>query len=76
MENISEEAQERLMATSEEFRQLAALHSSYDRRIEELSSRKFPSAEEQVEEARLKKLKLHLKDQMQHMVQDAEVSVH
>lgn len=70
------QARAELMATSEEFRRLAAQHSSYDRRIEELSSRKFPSQEEQIEEARLKKLKLHLKDQMQHMVDDASTSVH
>ena len=74
MENISEEAQERLMETSEEFRRLAAEHTSYDRRIEELSSRRYLSEEEQIEEARLKKMKLHLKDQMEHIVQS--VSVH
>ena len=38
MENISEEAQARLMATSEEFRRLAAEHTSYERRIEELDT--------------------------------------
>ncbi len=74
MENISEEAQERLMETSEEFRRLAAEHTSYDRRIEELGSRRYLSEEEQIEEARLKKMKLHLKDQMEHIVQS--VSVH
>ena len=57
-----------LMLGSEEFRKLAQQHSSYDRRIEELSSRKFPSQEEQTEEARLKKLKLLLKDQMEQML--------
>ncbi|MEZ5362997.1 MAG: DUF465 domain-containing protein [Bryobacterales bacterium] len=72
----TQQARAELMATSDEFRRLAAQHSSYDRRIEELSSRKFPSQEEQIEEARLKKLKLHLKDQMQHMVEDADESVH
>jgi uncharacterized protein YdcH (DUF465 family) len=70
------EARAQLMATNDEFRRLAAQHGSYERRIEELSSRKFPSQEEQVEEARLKKLKLHLKDQMQHMVDDISGTVH
>ena len=74
MENISDEAQARLMETSEEFRKLAAEHTSYDRRIEELSSRRYLSEEEQLEEARLKKMKLHLKDQMEHIVQS--VSIH
>jgi len=74
MENYSEEAQERLMATSEEFRRLAAEHTSYERRIEELGSHRYLSEEEQLEEARLKKMKLHLKDQMEHIVH--EVVVH
>lgn len=65
-----EQARAQLMESSEEFRRLAEQHSSYDRRIEELSSRKYPSAEEQLEEVRLKKLKLHLKDQMENMVDE------
>lgn len=73
MENISEESQERLMATSEEFRRLAAEHTSYERRIEELGSRRYLSEEEQLEEARLKKMKLHLKDQMEHIVHEGVV---
>ncbi len=73
MENYSEEAQARLMATSEEFRRLAAEHTSYERRIEELGSRRYLSEEEQLEEARLKKMKLHLKDQMEHIVHEGVV---
>jgi uncharacterized protein YdcH (DUF465 family) len=73
MENYSEEAQERLMATSEEFRRLAAEHTSYERRIEELGSRRYLSEEEQLDEARLKKMKLHLKDQMENIVHEAAV---
>ena len=73
MENYSEEAQARLMATSEEFRRLAAEHTSYERRIEELGSRRYLSEEEQLEEARLKKMKLYLKDQMEHIVHDGVV---
>jgi uncharacterized protein YdcH (DUF465 family) len=57
-----------LIATSEEYRRLADQHSSFDRRLEELAHRKFPSQEEQLEEARLKKKKLHLKDRMQDMI--------
>lgn len=68
METAVDQVRTELMQTNEEFRKLAAQHSSYDRRIEELTSRRFPSQEEQIEEARLKKLKLQLKDQMQQMV--------
>jgi uncharacterized protein YdcH (DUF465 family) len=54
----------RLMATSEEYRRLAEQHSGLDRRLEQLAHSKFPSPEEQLEEARLKKKKLHTKDRM------------
>jgi len=71
-----QEARAHLMQTNEEFRNLAAQHSDYERRIEELSSRRFPSPEEQDEEARLKKMKLHLKDQMEHLVEEYSAAVH
>ncbi len=63
-ENLSAQ----LMETSEEYRKLAEQHSNYNCRIEELSSQRFPTQEEQVEEMRLKKLKLHLKDKMYDLV--------
>lgn len=53
-----------LMETSEEFRKLKRQHADFDRRLNELSERRYPSQEEQFEEARLKKMKLYLKDQM------------
>lgn len=62
----------RLMATSEEYRRLAEQHSSFDRRLEQLAHRKFPSQEEQLEEARLKKKKLHLKDRMYDIIRQHE----
>ena len=72
----TEEARAQLMQTNEEFRNLAAQHSDYDRRIEELGSRRFLSPEEQDEENRLKKMKLHLKDQMEHLVEEYTATVH
>ena len=63
-ENLSAQ----LMETSEEYRKLAEQHSNYNRRIEELSSQRFPTQAEQVEEMRLKKLKLQLKDKMYDLV--------
>ena len=59
-----------LMETSERFRQLKRKHSDYERRLGELGKRRYPSQEEQVEEIRLKKLKLRLKDQMAVMLAD------
>lgn len=57
-----------LMESNEEFRRLKRLHTDYERRLNELGERRYPSQEEQTEEARLKKLKLRLKDQMSSMV--------
>ena len=59
-----------LMQTSEEFRKLAQQHLEFKRKVEELEAKSFLTEQEQVEEHRLKKLKLHLKDVMEKMVHD------
>ena len=61
-----------LLVTNEEYRRLAEQHSSFDRRIEELADRRFPSPEEQLEEARLKKKKLQLKDRMHGILREVQ----
>lgn len=62
--NTQEELKAHLMASSDEYRELASRHSDYDRRLEQLEAMTHLSDDEQMEEVRLKKLKLHLKDQM------------
>ena len=62
--NNHEELKAHLMASSDEYRELASRHSDYDRRLEQLEAMTHLSDDEQMEEVRLKKLKLHLKDQM------------
>jgi uncharacterized protein YdcH (DUF465 family) len=57
-----------LMQSNDEYRKLAEQHSQYDRRLGELAERKYPTPEEQAEEMRLKKLKLHAKDRMYSIV--------
>ena len=47
---------------SEEINRLHAEHRHYAQRLEELIQKPYLSAEEQIEEVRLKKLKLHAKD--------------
>lgn len=57
---------EQLMASSEEFRRLANEHTNYSQRLETLVTKKYLSEEEKIEEVRLKKLKLRLKDEMEN----------
>lgn len=65
MEKLSlEELKSRLMETDEEFRRLAQVHAEYARRIEALEALPYLSEEQQFEEIKLKKLKLHAKDMM------------
>ena len=66
--NTQEELKAHLMATSDEFRELVARHTDYDRRLEQLEAMGHLSDDEQMEEVRLKKLKLHLKDQMNDLL--------
>ena len=47
---------------SEEIHRLHAEHCRYAQRLEELLQKPFLSEDEQLEEVRLKKLKLHAKD--------------
>ncbi len=46
----------------EEIERLQAEHRRYAQRLEELTGKPYLSADEQLEEVRLKKLKLHAKD--------------
>ena len=60
-----EELKRKLLQTDEEFRQLATQHHDLDEQIHNLSERHYLSEPEQLEEVRLKKRKLYLKDQME-----------
>ena len=62
--NTQDEFKAHLMATSEEFRTLAAQHAQLHKQLEELEAKHHLTDQEQVEEVRLKKQKLRLKDQM------------
>ncbi|HVP00658.1 MAG TPA: DUF465 domain-containing protein [Bryobacteraceae bacterium] len=64
MEINQEELKAHLMATSEEFRTLVSQHAQYHKLLEALEAKTHLTNEEQAEEHRLKKLKLHVKDQM------------
>ena len=63
--NAQEELRAHLMETNEEFRKLAGQHSEYARKLEMLEAQPHLNYDEQVEETRLKKMKLRVKDQME-----------
>jgi Uncharacterized protein conserved in bacteria len=66
--NTHEELKAHLMATNQEFRELAAKHSEYERQIQAIESLPHVTPEDELEEQRLKKLKLHIKDQMMEII--------
>src|SRR5256886_16757613 len=55
---------DQLLASHDEFRKLAQEHTQYAQRLESLTQKRFLTEDEKLEEVRLKKLKLRLKDQM------------
>jgi len=66
--NALEELKAHLMTTNEDFRRLAEQHSDYARRLDALEAQPHLTDQEQLEETRLKKLKLRLKDQMEAII--------
>jgi len=66
--NAQDELKAHLMATNEEFRRLAIQHSEFAKKLDALEACPHLTDQEQLEETRLKKLKLRLKDQMEAIV--------
>ncbi len=66
--NEVSDVRERLAAEDPSFRRLVNKHQEYERRLEELRSSKFLTEEEKIEEVKIKKLKLSLKDQMEEII--------
>jgi uncharacterized protein YdcH (DUF465 family) len=56
---------DQLLASHDEFRKLAQEHTQYAQRLESLTLKRYLTEDEKLEEVRLKKLKLRLKDQME-----------
>ncbi len=64
---MASQVRDMLMSSNEEFRRMAQEHAQYSQRLDSLSSKRFLSEDEKIEEVRLKKLKLRLKDQMEQV---------
>jgi uncharacterized protein YdcH (DUF465 family) len=66
---MATQVRDQLLASNEVFRKLVDEHSQYSQRLDSLVTKKYLSEEEKLEEVRLKKLKLRLKDQMESLEQ-------
>jgi hypothetical protein len=71
MENHTqdEELKAHLLTTNEEFRTLAEQHAQLKRQIEAIESKPHVTEEDELEEQRLKKRKLHVKDEMLEIIE-------
>jgi len=67
----TEAIREQLMASNEEYQRLLEEHTRYASQLEKLASKCYLTEQEQLEEVRLKKLKLRVKDQMEMLVRQA-----
>lgn len=59
------------LPSHDEFQRLVQEHSQYSQRLESLTQKRYLTDDEKLEEVRLKKLKLRLKDQMFSLEQQA-----
>ena len=72
MSTPTEAVREELMANNTEYRRLHEEHIRYASQLNQLAAKIFLTEEEKVEEVRLKKLKLRVKDQMELLVRQAQ----
>jgi uncharacterized protein len=66
--NTQEEIKAHLMQTNDHFRQIMEKHHEYDQLINAFDEKSMLTAEEEIEEHRLKKVKLRLKDEMEQII--------
>ena len=59
---------EALSAKSEDFRKLEEMHGTLDKKLIALADSPDPSPDKEIEEKRLKKMKLRVKDEMYRMM--------
>jgi uncharacterized protein len=64
MEQYNEELKAHLMATDQQFRDLAEEHAHFHKQLEVIEAKEHLTLDDEAEEIRLKKQKLRLKDEM------------
>ncbi len=74
MSSPTEAIREQLMASSQEYQRLRDEHARYAAQLEQLASKSYLSEQDKLEEIRLKKLKLRVKDQMETLVHRARTA--
>ena len=67
--NREQHAREALLEEDDEYRDLAEQHRALESRLAELLGHPYRSGDDLMEEATLKKKKLHIKDRMEHILQ-------
>ncbi len=67
---------DQLLSSHDEFRKLATEHMQYAQRLDSLTQKRYLTDDEKLEEVRLKKLKLRLKDQMEFIERQYRQQVH
>jgi uncharacterized protein YdcH (DUF465 family) len=72
MSTPTEAIREELMANNSEYRRLREEHIRYASQLDQLEAKIFLTEAEKLEEVRLKKLKLRVKDQMELLVRQAQ----
>ncbi len=68
MSNTTGTTREQPVVSSKEYQILLQEHAHYDAQLAELAHRKYLTDQDQIEESRLKKLKLRIKDQMEQLI--------
>ncbi len=73
MSSPTEAIREQLMANNPEYQRLRQEHARYAAQLEQLATKPYLTEDEKMEEVRLKKLKLRVKDQMEILIHKTRV---
>ncbi len=75
MSSLTEEIKNDLAGSNEEFKKLLSDHREHERRLAELATKTYLSSDEEIEEKKLKKEKLNLKDRMEQIAREHRARV-